>query len=109
MKAGYAVAIAALLGGLWSQPASAQDPVLTCSGSDICEVNPGTITYDAIDWSFNPGSTDLTVPSYCGDSTTCGFYCPNSPGRVTVTVTLSRGGQTVATVSSAANCTAEPL
>lgn len=109
MKAGHAVAIAALLGGLWSQPASAQGPVLTCQGSDYCEANPGSISYSTTSWSFDSGSADLTLPGYCDGTTSCAFYCPNSPGRISVTVTFWSGNQAVATASSTASCTPEPL
>jgi len=109
MKAGYAVAIAALLGGLWSPAASAQGPVLTCAGSNMCEADANGIAYDTIYWSFDTGSTDAIFPAYCDGTSMCSFYCPTSPGRINVTVTFWRGGQAVASASSSALCTAEPL
>ncbi|RKG57600.1 hypothetical protein D7X30_19060 [Corallococcus sp. AB011P] len=109
MKAGHVVAIAALLGGLWSQPASAQDPVLTCQGSNYCSAYSGSIAYDTTTWGFDSGWADLLLPAYCDGTLSCPFYCPTSPGMITVTVTFWSGGQVVATASSDARCTPEPI
>lgn len=99
----------AVVGGLIFAPAQAQTVVLDCAGSDMCFVDVDGISFDTIAWSFDKKRTDARFPANCTNSYSCSFYCPTQPGTLEATVRLVRNQQIVASSTSPALCTAEPL
>ncbi|WP_043689316.1 hypothetical protein [Luteimonas huabeiensis] len=104
----FVVAMALLGGTAWAGAANAQQASLDCSGSNFCWVTSGP-AYDTLAWSFDTAGTDALFPANCTNSYVCQFYCPRNPGWVTANALFIVGGQIVATATSRARCTAEPI
>ena len=78
-------------------------------GSNLCIVDVNGIAYDTIAWSFDRKNTDALIPRNCTNYDYCEFYCPTRQGGIDVTVRLVSNGQVVASATSQAACTREPL
>ncbi|RPE75744.1 hypothetical protein [Vulcaniibacterium tengchongense] len=108
-KLAFAILATAMAGAAALAPARAQSIALDCSGSNLCVADVSGITYDTLSWSFDKRSTDALFPRNCTNRLTCSFYCPRRAGLITATVYASLNQQVVASATSQALCTAEPL
>ncbi len=104
-----AIAVLALAGGFALGPVNAQSIAMDCGGSNWCFADITGVTYDTVAWSFDKNGTDALIPRNCTNSYSCEFYCPKRPGSVYVTVRAVNNSQIVASATSLAACTAEPL
>ena len=104
-----ALAVLALMGSAVFAPASAQSISLYCGGSNLCILDATGYTYDTIAWSFDKNGTDALIDYNCTNLGQCEFHCPTRPGGIDVTVRLVSNQTIVASATSQAACTREPL
>ncbi|WP_396615830.1 hypothetical protein ACHZ97_16995 [Lysobacter soli] len=105
-----ALALFALLGGaMAAAPAQAQSVSLDCGGSNLCFVTVQGLSYDTIAWSFDKQGTDALFPRNCTNLDWCDFHCPKRPGSIAATVRLVASNQIVASATTQAACTKDPL